>query len=118
MKKGKIKFIQEKGDWSNSSGTFNKYSVHFDDGQTYQFLAKGQFKKQVGDLVEYEVTNEQYGTAKLVYTQPQTNGISKDQLIIRQSMVKAAVDFNRGNPNSDIQTVLADAEKLINFVNK
>ena len=42
--KGKIKFIQEKGEWSNSSGTFNKYQVQFDDGQSYQFLAKGDFK--------------------------------------------------------------------------
>ena len=50
--KGKIKFIQEKGEWSNSSGTFNKYQVQFDDGQSYQFLAKGQFKKQIGDMID------------------------------------------------------------------
>jgi hypothetical protein len=118
MKKGKIKFIQENGEWSNSSGTFNKYSVHFDDGQTYQFLAKGTFKKQVGDLVEYEVTNEQYGTAKLIYTQPQVTSKSKDQLIIRQSMVKAACDFHANRLSSNIETVLQDAEKLINFINK
>ena len=68
--KGKIKFIQENGQWSNSSGMFNKYQVTFADDQSYQFLAKGTFKKQVGDEVEYEVTNQQYRTAKLVYTQP------------------------------------------------
>ena len=69
MKKGKIKFIQEKGEWSNSSGTFNKFQVHFDDGQSYQFLGKSKtFKKEIGDEVEYEVTNKQYGTARLVYT--------------------------------------------------
>lgn len=70
--KGKIKFIQENGQWSNSSGMFNKYQVTFADDQSYQFLAKGTFKKQVGDEVEYEVTNQQYRTAKLVYTQPQS----------------------------------------------
>ena len=32
--KRKIKFIQEKGEWSNSSGTFNKYQVQFDDGKS------------------------------------------------------------------------------------
>ena len=53
--KGKIKYIQEKGEWSNSSGTFNKFQVTFDDGLSYQFLAKGQFKKQVGDMCEYEI---------------------------------------------------------------
>ena len=45
--KGKIKYIQEKGEWSNSSGTFNKYQVQFDDGQSFQFLAKGEFKRKV-----------------------------------------------------------------------
>ena len=116
--KGKIKFIQEKGEWSNSSGTFNKFQVTFDDGQSYQFLAKGDFKRNVGDLVEYEVTNKQYGTAKLVYTQPQASGSNKDQLIIRQSMVKAACDFHASRPQSDIVTVIKDAEKLIQFINK
>ncbi len=119
MKKGKIKFIQAKGEWSNSSGTFNKFQVQFDDGQSYQFLAKGDFKKEVGQEVEYEVTNQQYGTAKLVYTpQQQTSPKSKDQLIIRQSMVKAACDFHASRPQSDIVTVIKDAEKLIEFINK
>jgi len=116
--KGKIKFIQEKGEWSNSSGTFNKFQVTFDDGQSYQFLAKGSFKKEVGQDVEYEITNKQYGTAKLVYTQQQTSPKSKDQLIIRQSMVKAACDFHASRPQSDIVTVIKDAEKLIEFINK
>ena len=34
--KGKIKFIQENGQWSNSSGMFNKYQVTFADDQSYQ----------------------------------------------------------------------------------
>mgnify|MGYP003139771051 CR=1 FL=1 len=116
--KGKIKFIQEKGEWSNSSGTFNKFQVTFDDGKSYQFLGKStKFKKNIGDIVEYEVTNEQYKTARLSYTPPQA-APNKDQLIIRQSMVKAAVDFHRGNPQSDVHTVLADAQILIDFINK
>ena len=44
-------------------------------------------------------------------------GQSKDQQIIRQSMVKAAADFHASRPNADIQTVIADAQLLINFVN-
>tara|TARA_R100001440_G_scaffold17910_1_gene30076 strand:- start:498 stop:854 length:357 start_codon:yes stop_codon:yes gene_type:complete len=117
--KGKIKFIQEKGEWSNSSGTFNKFQVTFDDGQSYQFLGKSKtFKKEIGQEVEYEVTNKQFGTARLVYTQPQASGSNKDQLIIRQSMVKAACDFHASRPQSDIVTVIKDAEKLIEFINK
>ena len=117
MKKGKIKFIQENGEWSNNSGTFKKYQVTFDDGQVYQFLAKGDFKKQVGELVEYEVTNQQYGTAKLVYTQPSAPP-NREQLIIRQSMVKASCDYHANRLSSTIDDVLVDAEKLINFINK
>jgi len=115
--KGKIKYIQEKGEWSNSSGVYNKYQVTFDDGQSYQFLAKNQFLKQVGDLIEYEITNKQYGTAKLVYPQPKIVQ-NKDQLIIRQSMVKAACDFHAQRLASTIDNVLQDAEKLIKFINK
>jgi hypothetical protein len=32
-------------------------------------------------------------------------------------MVKAAADFHASRPNADIETVIADATKLINFVN-
>ena len=115
--KGKIKYIQERGEWSNNQGTFNKYQVSFDDGKSYQFLAKGSFKKGIGDFVEYEVTNEKYGTAKLIYTQPAV-APNKDQLIIRQSMVKAACEFHAHRPQSDIHTVLADSQLMIDFVNK
>jgi hypothetical protein len=102
--------IEPKGTYTNASGTFNKYQIYLANGNNYQFLAKGEFKKKVGDEIDFEVTNEEYKTAKLVYTKPQTFGSgSKDQQIIRQSMVKAAA--------SDIHTVIADAQLLINFVN-
>ena len=115
---GKIKFIEPRGEYTNASGTFNKYQVTFDDGKTFQFLARGEFKKQVGDTVEYTVTNEEYKTAKLVYNPQPTQNNNREQLIVRQSMVKASCDFHAHSPTSDIQTVLADAQLLINFINK
>ena len=113
--KGKIKFIQEKGEWSNSSGTFNKYQVTFDDGKSYQFLAKGQFKKNIGDLIDYEVTNEQYGTAKLVYTPPQA-APNKDVTISKLACLKAAAEFNAGRPQSDRVSVVEDAKHFYNWI--
>ena len=115
----RITQIEPKGTYTNASGTFNKYQVYLANGQNYQFLAKGEFKKNVGDDIDFEVTNEQYKTAKLVYSQPQPYkaSASKDQQIIRQSMVKAAADFHASRPQSDIHTVIADAQLLINFVN-
>ena len=113
--KGKIKFIQEKGEWSNSSGTFNKYQVTFDDGKSYQFLAKGQFKKNIGDLIDYEVTNEQYGTAKLVYTPPQA-APNKDVTISKLACLKAAAEFNAGRPQSHRVSVVEDAKHFYNWI--
>ena len=47
-----------------------------------------------------------------------TQNNNREQLIVRQSMVKASCDFHAHRPTSDIQTVLADAQLLINFINK
>lgn len=115
----KITQIEPKGTYTNASGTFNKYQVYLANGQNFQFLAKGEFKKQVGDDIEFEITNQQYNTAKLVYNKPMPTATSgnREQIIVRQSMVKAAADFHASRPNADIQTVIADAQLLINFVN-
>ena len=115
--KGTIKYINQQPDVSLAHGTFKKYKVTFDDGKEYSFLAKQEFKKQVGETIEYEITNEKYQTAKLSYVQPSVTP-NKDQLIIRQSMVKAACDFHANRPQSNVHNVLLDAQLLINFVNE
>ena len=114
----KITQIEPKGTYTNASGTFNKYQVYLANGTNYQFLAKGDFKKNVGDTIDFEITNEQYNTAKLIYNKPiQAPSANREQIIVRQSMVKAAADFHASRPNADIQTVIHDAQLLINFVN-
>ena len=114
----KITQIEPKGTYTNASGTFNKYQVYLANGNNYQFLAKGEFKKQVGETIDYEVTNEQYNTAKLIYKPIQAAPTAnREQNIVRQSMVKAAADFHASRPNADIETVIHDAQLLINFVN-
>ena len=114
----KITQIEPKGTYTNASGTFNKYQVYLANGQNFQFFAKGDFKKQVGETIDFEITNEQYNTAKLIYKPIQAAPTAnREQIIVRQSMVKAAADFHASRPNADIQTVIADAQLLINFVN-
>lgn len=114
----KITQIEPRGQYTNASGTFNKYQVYLANGNNYQFLAKGDFKKEVGQIIDYEITNEQYNTAKLIYKPIQAAPTAnREQIIVRQSMVKAAADFHASRPNADIQTVIADAQLLINFVN-
>jgi len=99
--KSKITHIDPKGTWSNTSGTFNKYQVSLANGNSYSFLARGEFKKKVGQEIEYEVTNEQYNTAKIVYPKPQNNlntqSVSKPldthNSILRQVAFKGAIEL-------------------------
>lgn len=74
IKKGKIKFVQPSipPQYSNGTNTFNKYDVEFADGNKYQFLSKGNFKKEIGEEIEYTVKNEEQKTAKLNYVDNQT----------------------------------------------
>ena len=122
---GKITAIDSKGTYSTAHGTFNKYQVYFANGTDYQFLAKGEFKKNIGDEIDFEITNEQYKTAKLSFSPMQnfnstksSGGGNKDQIIIRQTCIKAAAEFHAQRGTSGIEDVLADAEKLVNFVNQ
>ena len=62
MMTGKVKSVVGNGQWNN----MNKFQVTLEDGQSYTFFAKGDFKKNVGDDIKFEVTNAEYGNAKLV----------------------------------------------------
>lgn len=128
MKTSTVKTIEPRGVYSNGHQQFNKYQVTFENGDNLNFLAKGDFKKGIGEVCQYEITNEQYNSAKVVYPKPdaqqsytapqQGSPKTKDQLIIRQSMTKASVDFHASRGGSSIEDVIADAQLLINFINK
>ena len=76
--KSKIVDIQAKGEAVLKHGTFTKSLITLANGNAYTFLSKGEFKKDVGDVIDYEVTNEEYGTAKIIYTmdKPRDNDIN------------------------------------------
>ena len=110
---GKITGIDPNGDFSNNYGTFNKYRVTMATGLVYNFLAKGDFTHSIGEEVEFEVTNEQYNSAKLVMEKQggfksKSSG-SKDDVqkyIIRQSSISSACNYlaktELTNPERDI----------------
>jgi len=52
--------------YESKYGTMHSYQIGLADGTRYKFNAKGEFKKAVGDEIEFEVTNDQYKTAKLI----------------------------------------------------
>ena len=101
MKTGKITHITPKGTYSNGNGVFNKFRINLADGSYYNFLAKGDFKKSVGDEIEFTVTNEDFKSAKLEMSKPafQQGGYSKPQArstnesILRQVAFKGAIEL-------------------------
>jgi hypothetical protein len=122
MLTSKITHIEPKGVWNNGTTTFQKYQVSMANGDSPTFLAKGEFKKSVGQDITYE-KNEQYNTAKMIQEKPtfapQQKPSQKEDVqtyIIRQSMLKAAVDYHSGQP-VDVNDVMETARVFINFVN-
>lgn len=119
----KITHIEPKGTWNNGQRTFNKYQISFANGDSLSFLAVGDFKKKVGDVVSYD-KNEEYSTGKLIYEQPaqkpqQTNtpkGNDVQTYIIRQSMLKAAVDLYSRSGNWDEAAIIDTAKIFENYV--
>jgi len=116
----KITSVEPKGTWSNGQRTFNKFQVSFANGDSLGFLAVGEFKKKVGDVVSYE-KNEEYETGKLIYEQPaqNTSNTPKDDVqkyIIRQSSLNRATDlFSRGG-NWDEKQIIETARIFENYV--
>jgi len=112
-KQGQIKYIDSAGKWND----MDKFKVTFADGSVYSFLARGNFKANVGEEITYEVTNQQYGSAKLIREfQPQaTSGGNKDQLIVKQTCIKAAAELHSHKQISD-REVLETAQTFYNWI--
>ena len=124
MKTGKITNIEPNGTFESYGSILTRNKVTMATGETFTFNSKGDFKKNVGDEIEFEVTNEQYGNAKLIYNPnrpaPQqaapvqkTNDVQK--FIIRQSSVSSAVNFYKDKPSSEDE-VLEFAERIVNYI--
>jgi hypothetical protein len=88
----KITEVRPKGTAQLKHGTFTKSEVFLANGNSYTFLSKGDFKKKVGDVIDYEVTNEEYGTAKLVYNQDKPSNDINDR-IRYQVAFKGAIEL-------------------------
>ena len=114
----KITYVEPKGTWNNGQRTFNKYQVSFANGDSLSFLAVGEFKKKVGDVISYE-KNEQHQTGKLVYEQPQAQASPKDDVqkyIIRQSSLNRATDLFSGSGTWDEEQIIETARIFENYV--
>jgi len=124
MKTGKITNVEPSGTFESYGSTLTRNKVTMATGESYTFNSKGQFKKNVGDEIEFEVVNEQYGNAKLIYNPnkpspmaealvQKTNDVQK--FIIRQSSVASAVNFYKDKPSSEDE-VLYFAKRIVNYI--
>jgi len=91
--KSKITEIRPKGTAQLKHGTFFKNEVFLANGNSYTFLSKKEtFPKNVGDVIDYEVTNEEYGTAKLIYVQDKPSNDINDRIRF-QVAFKGAIEL-------------------------
>jgi hypothetical protein len=123
-----IRAISPIGEWNG----MDKYLVTMADGIGYTFFWKKKeaFPKNLNEEVQFEVTNEQYKNARFAKAyqsydkpyqkpyQPQqsTPSTSKDDLIVRQTVIKAAAELHARSGNIDL--VLQDAENMYNWINR
>lgn len=87
MKTGKVTSIKSDGTYKD----LNKWKVNIDNGDSLTFFSKQNFRKEVGDTINYEITNEKYNIGKLQQDRPAF--VSKDDIILRQVAFKGAIEL-------------------------
>lgn len=118
----KITNINKTDSFNTQDGkTMNKYVVTFANGHNPHIYAVGEFKNQVGDEVTYDLdqTKNKAKIVKQSYTTnaaPKANYTNKDQIIIRQTVIKAAAEFH-ANSNSTANDVVQTAQTFLNWIN-
>ena len=132
IKNGTVDSVQSNGSWKTKDGskTFYKFEVAFTDGTVgeYSSIHVEQNKFEVGATLDYEYIDGKFPKIKPVYAKPSVPygkpsasfGKSDDVQvkIVRQSMLKASVDFWAIDPKlkPSIEDVLKTAERFVEFV--
>jgi hypothetical protein len=132
MRTSTIRAIAPNGQWNG----MDKHLITMADGVQYTFFIEAgkPFPKGLNDEITFAVTNEERMNAKLVgktydkpyqktydkpYIKPDYQGTpstSKDDLIVRQTVIKAACELHARSGNIDL--VLQDAENMYNWINR
>ena len=130
-KKSKVTNVQSNGTWEGKFGMMYKFEVEFENGDTgeYSSKSKDQTKFLCGVETDYEYIDGKFPKVKPVWTQQQTQSTPPTQkpqqntakrsddvqdLIVRQSSLKAAVDFC--NSDCTIDHIIANAEVFYDWV--
>lgn len=100
MKKmrGKIIAVSPNGEYTNKFGKLiTKFKFTFADDKQYTFgFQSPECRYKIGDEIEYEVVNEEYKNAKVIYEKPnnmrQVN-FDTNRSILRQVAFKGAIEL-------------------------
>ena len=126
IKTSKVKSVQANGTWEGKFGLMYKTEVSFDNGDCGEYSSKSreQNKFVEGVETEYEFIGGDFPKVKPVYNKPDfvsssSNGTYKkddtvQKLIVRQSSLKAAVDYC--SSNSSTSDVLKVAQEFADWV--
>ena len=115
MTKSKLTIIQANGTWKD----FYKFDLEFEDGTMGTIFKKSDnHRLEVGK--EYNYSKNEKGSIKIIpegggFTTNYTNNDDRQKYIIRQSMLKAAVDFHSGASCTTSQ-VIGTAEEFEEWV--
>lgn len=126
---GSVRSIESLGKIQGKYGEMDRYRVTIttpeDALDVLTFNAKGEFKRKVGDTIVYK-KDARNGYGQVVYEKPQApqqQGYSKPQVkedtqtyIIRQSMLKAAIDFHVDNKAKTEHQIIETAKYFVNYV--
>lgn len=128
--KAKVVSVSPKGDYQLRDGkTLYKFFVSMDNGDSgeYSSVKSDQDKFIVGQEVEYELSSTSYGNKIKPVYQPATGGYSnnykasysgndnRQELIIKQTALKAAVDFLK-DKQAKSTDVLKVADSFVEWV--
>ena len=123
IKKSKVKSVQANGTWEGKFGMMYKFEVEFENEDFGEYSSKTQDQNKfvIGQEMEYEFIDGHFPKVKPVYQKPDfvSNGVSgsykKDdtvqKLIVKQSSLKAAVDYCSGG-NCSTSDVLKVAQEF------
>lgn len=110
MKTSKVTRVTPKPDREVKGRMMKNYYVCMENGDKKYFLAVGEFKKKVGDVIHYQLEGDFRASLQLPEKKDDTQ-----TFIIRQSMLKAAVDYHAKNEVVEI-IVIETARQFENYI--
>ena len=127
MKTSKIKNVVNSKEWSNNGKTIIYHNLEMENGDkinigkvkaqqvgwelTYEIIEEGQQEFNKSKAVQKEQTNFSSGSKGGFQKAPDVQ-----DLIVRQSSLKAAVDFTKCSDNGTVDDIFYLAEECYNWV--